>query len=331
MEILKKYKGYIILGLGILGLIAMNFDDLKADFFNPAEEYSEILVNTEATTDETEYIIVEIKGEVVYPGIYQVDKNLRVGDVLNIAGGVTTKADTSEVNQASKIYDEMIILIPKTEVVTTQIEIIDIVRIVVEIKGGVVNPGVYNLYKNSRVYDLVEAAGGLLENADTTTIDMARLLIDGESISIPVLVTEFVESVEVREIYVQITGEVINPGTYLVPETYTLKDLIYEAGGVTINCDISKINWNITLVLGAHIYIPSYDDEIESVEYSDKININTASLETLISLPGIGDILGQRIIDYRAEFGNFLSIEDIMLVSGIKESIYEQIKDLITV
>jgi competence protein ComEA len=51
----------------------------------------------------------------------------------------------------------------------------------------------------------------------------------------------------------------------------------------------------------------------------------------LITLPGIGNILGQRIIDYRTEYGSFQSAEDIMLVSGIKSSIYEQVKDLITV
>jgi len=54
-------------------------------------------------------------------------------------------------------------------------------------------------------------------------------------------------------------------------------------------------------------------------------------LEELSTLQGIGQILGQRIIDYRAEYGDFLSIEDIMNVSGIKTSIYEEIKESITV
>ncbi|HPJ24361.1 MAG TPA: ComEA family DNA-binding protein, partial [Bacillota bacterium] len=97
------------------------------------------------------------------------------------------------------------------------------------------------------------------------------------------------------------------------------------------NCDLSRINWDLVLVLGARIYIPSYEDADEVLDDSSLININKANLETLITLPGIGDILGQRIIDYRAEFGEFLTIEEIMNVSGIKESVYAQIKELITV
>ncbi|MDO9581100.1 MAG: helix-hairpin-helix domain-containing protein [Bacteroidales bacterium] len=61
------------------------------------------------------------------------------------------------------------------------------------------------------------------------------------------------------------------------------------------------------------------------------MNINTAGLEALMTLKGIGNILGQRIIDYRAEYGFFLSIEDIMQVSGIKDVVYAQIKDYIIV
>ncbi|MCK5731782.1 MAG: ComEA family DNA-binding protein, partial [Tenericutes bacterium] len=83
--------------------------------------------------------------------------------------------------------------------------------------------------------------------------------------------------------------------------------------------------------LGATIYIPSYDDEIVIDYENGLININTADMEMLITLPGIGLIIGQRIIDYRAEYGDFLSIEDIVNVSGIKESIYDQVKELITV
>ncbi|HOO44334.1 MAG TPA: ComEA family DNA-binding protein, partial [Bacillota bacterium] len=134
-----------------------------------------------------------------------------------------------------------------------------------------------------------------------------------------------------KEIYVEIAGEVIRPGVYLVAESTSVKELIYKAGGVTVNCDLSRINWDLVLVLGARIYIPSFEDADEVLDDSSLININKANLETLITLPGIGDILGQRIIDYRAEFGEFLTIEEIMNVSGIKESVYAQIKELITV
>jgi len=331
MEIKRKHIGYLVLGLGIIGLILANFSDLISTNDATAANFGETIYTTTDDLSISNMVIVEVKGEVAYPGIYQVNEELRVGDVILIAGGLTLNADTTTVNLAAKIRDEMIILIPQAETITTNVEAIDIVRIVVEIKGAVQNPGVYNLYKNSRVYDLIEASGGLMDNADTSGVDLARLLIDGESITIPEMVDNNTYQEEAREIYVSIIGEVISPGTYLVSEDYTVKDLIYLAGGVTINCDISKINWDVVLVLGAQIYIPSYDDEATVTQYSSKININTADLEALITLPGIGNIIGQRIIDYRSEYGDFLSIEDIMKVSGIKESIYEQIKDLITV
>jgi len=321
MEIKRKHIGYLVLGLGIIGLILANFSDLISTNDATAANFGETIYTTTDDLSISNMVIVEVKGEVAYPGIYQVNEELRVGDVILIAGGLTLNADTTTVNLAAKIRDEMIILIPQAETITTNVEAIDIVRIVVEIKGAVQNPGVYNLYKNSRVYDLIEASGGLMDNADTSGVDLARLLIDGESITIPEMVDNNTYQEEAREIYVSIIGEVISPGTYLVSEDYTVKDLIYLAGGVTINCDISKINWDVVLVLGAQIYIPSYDDEATVTQYSSKININTADLEALITLPGIGNIIGQRIIDYRSEYGDFLSIEDIMKVSGIKESI----------
>jgi len=60
------------------------------------------------------------------------------------------------------------------------------------------------------------------------------------------------------------------------------------------------------------------------------ININTASVEELDSLPGIGPTIAQRIIDYRDENGPFQTIEDILNVSGVGPSTFDQIKDLIT-
>jgi competence protein ComEA len=61
------------------------------------------------------------------------------------------------------------------------------------------------------------------------------------------------------------------------------------------------------------------------------VNINTASIEELDKLPGIGPTIAQRIIDYRTENGPFAVIEDILNVSGVGPSTFDQIKDLITV
>lgn len=333
MEWIKKNKGFLLLLIGIVGLIAMNME-WPTESEQVALEYAQDLVETIEQTESSSDVVVEIKGEVMYPGIFEVEDGLRVGDIIALAGGLTSDADTSGINQAAKITDEMIIYIPK--ITTTQTVDASIVRIVVEIKGEVKYPGVYSLYSTSRVMDLIEEAGGVKDTADLTNVDLAARLVDGSSIVIPKIEatqeeTEETTNIQIRYIYVEILGEVIRPGTYYIPEDYNLKDLIYDAGGVTTECDLSKVDWDVVLVLGATIYIPSYDDEITQVDESGFININTASVETLITLPGIGNILAQRIIDYRAENGNFQSIEEIMNVSGIKTSVYEQIKELITV
>jgi competence protein ComEA len=76
---------------------------------------------------------------------------------------------------------------------------------------------------------------------------------------------------------------------------------------------------------------PTKPDGNSPIENTNKININKATIDELDSLPGIGYIIAQRIIDYRAEYGPFESIEDIVRVSGIKESVYAQIKEYICI
>ncbi len=320
MDFINKNKGLVVMIIGLIALLIYNWDQVIPNPSETPENLSITLIEpitTESVSVDT--IIIEIKGEVNHPGIYELEQGSRVGEAIKIAGGLTNYADISSLNQAQKLTDEQLLIIPtSTETV---------INIQVEIKGEVNDPGVYVLYKNSRVEDLIFLAGGFTAFADTTNVELAKTLIDGETISIPKVIVQEEESPSY--IYVEIAGEIINPGVYLIPNTYTLEDLINEAGGVTSQCDLSKINWNLKLAQGASIYIYSYQEDIP--EESTLININTASLSELDSLPGIGEILGQRIIDYRKEYGDFKTIEDIMLVEGIKFTIYEEIKELITV
>jgi len=335
LETIKKNKGIIILLIGIIGIVIVNWDKIMPSKQSSPTEYSEsMLFRTTEELNNLDTILVDVKGEVNSPGLYEVGFDLRVGDIIGVAGGITNEADLSEINLAEKLTDEMIIYVPKKSEISTVFIPNDIVKIIVEIKGEVAKPGIYYLNKNSRLNDLILIAGSETLEADMTSVELARVLSDGESITIPKKVetkSEVVVEESPREIYVEIIGEVINPGVYLILEDYTISDLIYEAGGVTVNCDLSKIDWNLTLCLGATIYIPSYEDVIDETEISNLININTANLESLMTLPGVGNIIGQRIIDYRSEYGDFLSIEQIVRVSGIKDSIYENIKELITV
>lgn len=142
---------------------------------------------------------------------------------------------------------------------------------------------------------------------------------------------------EVQYIYIDIKGQVQNPGVYKVLKESRLFQLVSLAGGTTSEADTLAINLSIKLYDQQVVYIPSYEDEypiiIEVIENSNSgvININSASLEQLDTLPGIGPSTAQSIIDYRTEVGFFESIEDIMNVSGIGEATFNEIKEFITI
>lgn len=86
-------------------------------------------------------------------------------------------------------------------------------------------------------------------------------------------------------------------------------------------CDLSRLNPNQMLYPNDHIVL--YPKGM------DCISINTSTLDELDQLPGVGPILAQRILDYRLEFGLFQRIEDLMQVKGIKEKLFEKVKDVI--
>jgi competence protein ComEA len=116
------------------------------------------------------------------------------------------------------------------------------------------------------------------------------------------------------EIY--IGGAVANPGIYPLKEGDTLQTLLSDAG-IEPDADLSHIE----------LYIPREGEE-QSLQ---KIDINRAEPWLLEALPGIGEVLAQRIVDYRSENGPFRRIEDLLKVSGIGSATFENIKDFITV
>ena len=80
------------------------------------------------------------------------------------------------------------------------------------------------------------------------------------------------------------------------------------------------------------LYVPTMAEFVDSQsKKGSKININKASKEELMTLPGVGESKAESIIQYRKEQGTFKKTEDIMEISGIKEGLYEKIKDLITI
>ena len=137
-----------------------------------------------------------------------------------------------------------------------------------------------------------------------------------------------------NDIGVYIVGEVNKPGVYYIKKDSRLCDLIDVAGGVTNDADLDVLNMAKLLNDGDKVEIPKKKTEeeiqIEHEEKSGKVNINSATKEELMSLTSIGSSTADKIIKYRQEF-EFEKIEDIMNVSGIGESKFNNIKDSITV
>jgi competence protein ComEA len=113
-----------------------------------------------------------------------------------------------------------------------------------------------------------------------------------------------------------IGGAVANAGIYPLKEDDTLQTLLSDAG-VETDADLSHIE----------LHIPREGEE----QAPQKIDINRAEPWLLEALPGIGEVLAQRIVDYRGENGPFKIIEDLLQVSGIGPATFEKIKDYITV
>ena len=143
-------------------------------------------------------------------------------------------------------------------------------------------------------------------------------------------------------IVVEIKGEVINPDVYSLNEGSIIKDLIEAAGGLTNEADISNINRAKEINNHELIVIRNINDsvsnenieinEIQEIEIDDgKININTADLNRLKDIPGIGDVKANSIIMYREENGGFKTIDELKNVDGIGEKTFEKIKNNIKI
>ena len=146
--------------------------------------------------------------------------------------------------------------------------------VTVYVCGAVDRPGVYRLAGGSRIVNAIEAAGGILDDADRDYINQAMLLTDE------------------MKVYVPTVGETED-----------------------IDADMCLSG------VGA----------VDEGMNSGKVNINTGTAEELMSLPGIGQAKAALIIEYRTANGSFSSIEDIMKINGIKEGMFNKIRDKICI
>ena len=153
---------------------------------------------------------------------------------------------------------------------------------------------------------------------------------------------EAAETEEVAdEIFIDIGGAVEKPGVYKVATGTRLYEVVELAGGLRSDADTNSVNQAAFVEDGAKIIIPKASDvqnpesdsNVEIVVPSSGsgfVNINTASKEELKTLSGIGDVIADRIIEYRST-NRFSKKEDIMSVNGIGNVIFEKIKDSISV
>lgn len=156
-----------------------------------------------------------------------------------------------------------------------------------------------------------------------------------------------------KKITIFISGEVKSPGVVELYSEDRLMDGVKKCGGVTDEADMNRINLAMKISDEGHYIIPKIGEEIENVKdkgketvnqtqnlndnkseqnkENNKININNASLIELDSLPGVGEVTAQKIIDYREENTKFKSIEEIKNVKGIGENKFNNLKDYISI
>ena len=166
--------------------------------------------------------------------------------------------------------------------------------------------------------------------------------------------------VEISTLFVHICGEVMRPGVYELPEGSRVYEAVEEAGGFTQDAAADYVNLAYILEDGWKIEIPSWENletdgegkgnGISSGISADAgwtgngtgdfggdasgdglVDINTATKQELITLPGVGESRAESIISYREKNGGFSKIEDIMKVEGIKDGMFAKMKDKICV
>lgn len=161
----------------------------------------------------------------------------------------------------------------------------------VDIKGQVLNPGTYAVDDSMRIIDVIHLAGGLTEKADTSLLNLSKKVED--QMVIIIYTTEQVN--DFRKIEEE-NSQALN-------ECHSMQDACIE--------------------------LENPDEEKEIV--SNKVDLNQATKEDLMTLPGVGEAKATAILAYRDEIGKFTTIEQLMEVPGIKDATYQQLKDFIVV
>lgn len=146
-------------------------------------------------------------------------------------------------------------------------------------------------------------------------------------------ITVTVKEEENQPLIVEIKGEVLKPGVYAMKKDSRLNDLVLEAGGATPEANLRHINLATRLIDGDSFYIPHMNEEETGPEVTgesegkDKaIDLNKATKEELMTVPGIGPSTADNIINYREEAGRFNSVDDLLNVDRIGDKTLEKLR-----
>ncbi len=153
-------------------------------------------------------------------------------------------------------------------------------------------------------------------------------------------------STSVGVVVVHVVGRVKHPGVRRLPVGSRVADAVEAAGGVATKADLSAVNLARVLVDGEQVRVPAVGETVAPVPTTGAgaatsggsgaggsgapVSLNTADLAALDTLPGVGPVLAQRILDWRSAHGRFTSVDELGEVSGIGEKLLAQLSPLVT-
>lgn len=205
------------------------------------------------------------------------------------------------------------------------------------------------MYEKLRQFKLID--GLLVLGVGLMAIGIGLNLKNGQSNkpSVEIIKAKVTPTIGVvkTDVIFEMAGEVVKPGVYKLVKGSRIADAFIVSGGLAVNADRDWVEKNINkaeiISDGMKVYIPRqqpagagsyngqanivYEKSVLGVQKSNIVNINTAGVEELDKLDGVGPAIAGRIIDYRNQNGGFKDINELKLVSGIGDKMFEKIKD----